>query len=153
MGEDLERSERWGRTYYAMGRGRFIWLAGVGYIGEFLGVVSVIPSVKFYIELRQRQHPAPWIAFWALPLFPIGGYLIGAIIWSHSEARYLEVLKKAKTEAADRQAIEDLTQEVGDLRRELRQAKDDRIQRADRIQPNSSRTATSPPLSRSRSAG
>jgi hypothetical protein len=123
MVEGMEQWKRWERTR-AWGRNRWIWIFGVCGWGLPMALMGAI----FVLNLNSRQGPPnPLGAVITFIGGLIGGYIWGAILWSHSEASYLQALQKAKSQAADRQVVEDLVHEVAELRRELRKSQDDRI--------------------------
>ena len=126
MLEGMESWVKWERTR-RNGRSRFLWIFGVLGFGMTTGIIG---SVIMYLDMSGimgRRHPVPELAILPLLVCPFGGYLWGVMMWHTVDSKYLSARKKAESEARNQQAIEDLTQEVAELRREVRKSKDDRI--------------------------
>ncbi len=117
---------RWEQTR-RMGREQWIWRRGV--CGWGLSVAfffSIISPVAFWFILQPGGSFGNLLCLTATLSFigfPVGGYFWGASVWSRAEKEYLAAREKART--AER--LQDLEEEVDQLRRRLPVSKDTNI--------------------------
>lgn len=84
--------ERWERIGIG-GRKRFVWLYGVCGWGLSFGCLA---TIILAIDLVSRRHPVPVIAVLPLLLGPVGGFILGSIMWDQTETKYLAARAAAR---------------------------------------------------------